>query len=255
MYAYMHILQYTHHVWHHRIHMNWIHTNLYLSRLLHLTTLSLSLYLYIYIYLYILYIYDLHLRIPCCGGAPPACHCLWSPRCWSKVRCPPPQRPRLPWHRWPRRRRARRPGRRWRRQREAWRKVAAWGFGGFWGHEIWKKMAWKWAMNLARIGLNAWKMTLIEEEFFIFISTWRFTGKQNLVFMDLIVKLRSTHRNPWLSLIDPPYQYQVHLQDRAGTSCCVVNQYTHFLSIISLSAFGICFLMCSPSFLVVLFSH
>ena len=78
-------------------------------------------------------------------------------------------------------------------------------------------------MNLARIGLNAWKMTLIEEEFFIFISTWRFTGKQNLVFMDLIVKLRSTHRNPWLSLIDPPYQYQVHLQDRAGTSCCVVQ--------------------------------
>ena len=114
------------------------------------------------------------------------------------MRCPPPQRPRLPWHRWPRRRRARRPGRRWRRQREAWRKVAAWGFGGFWGHEIWKKMR-----NLARIGLSAWKMTLNEEEFFIFISTWRFTGKQNLVFMDLIVKLRSTHRNPWLSLIDP----------------------------------------------------
>lgn len=170
MYAYMHIYTiHTCHVWHHRIHMNWINTNLYLSRLLHLTTLSLSIYT-----VYILYIYDLHLRIPCCGGAPPACHCLWSPRCWSKVR-PPPQRPRLPWHRWPRRRRARRPGRRWRRQREAWRKVAAWGFGGFWGHEIWKKMR-----NLARIGLNAWKMTLNEEEFFIFISTWRFTGKQNL---------------------------------------------------------------------------
>ena len=57
MYAYMHIYTiHTCHVWHHRIHMNWINTNLYLSSLLHLTTLSLSLSIYT-VYIYYIYIW------------------------------------------------------------------------------------------------------------------------------------------------------------------------------------------------------
>ena len=245
MYAYMHIYTiHTCHVWHHRIHMNWINTNLYLSRLLNLTTLSLYLYIY-YIYIYMTYISaslaaEVHpQRATAFGVLAADRRCARRPSaraCHGTVGRGAGERgdrdaggagrgklgERLP------------PG--------ALGDFGAMKSGRKWG--IWRELAWmlgKWhwmrknSLSLSALGGSP--------------------ASKICVFMDLIVKLRSTHRNPWLSLIDPPYQYQVHLQDRAGTSCCVVNQYTHFLSIISLSAFGICFLMCSPSFLVVLFSH